>query len=58
MDFTGERLIPEHNQESLIYGEHMSRYVFAEQFVSGKKVLDVACGSGYGAVVLKKAGGD
>jgi len=49
MEFTGERMIPEFNKEDLIYAEHMARYFFAGQFVAGKKVLDIASGSGYGS---------
>lgn len=39
-----------------IYKEHFARYVFASKFTPGKTVLDVACGSGYGASWLKRAG--
>ena len=35
---------------------HCSRYAVAKNVVSGKKVLDVACGEGYGSYLLKKAG--
>jgi len=56
MEFTGERMIPEHNSGDIIYSEHLLRYSFAKQFVKGKTVLDVACGSGYGSQMLGKAG--
>jgi SAM-dependent methyltransferase len=36
--------------------QHLARYEFASTFVAGKKVLDIACGTGYGAEILKKAG--
>ncbi len=52
MEFTGERMIPEYNKEDIIYSEHLLRYSFCKQFVKGKKVLDVACGSGYGTRIL------
>jgi len=39
-----------------MYAEHISRYNFAAQFVTGKRVLDVASGSGYGSELLKEAG--
>lgn len=32
--------------------EHIDRYEFAKKYVSGKSVLDVACGSGYGSFML------
>ncbi len=36
--------------------EHVSRYAFAAQLCAGKRVLDVACGEGYGAYLLAKLG--
>jgi O-antigen biosynthesis protein len=56
MKFTGERMIPEFNRGQDIYLEHMTRYVFASQFVKNKTILDIACGSGYGSDYLLKAG--
>jgi 2-polyprenyl-3-methyl-5-hydroxy-6-metoxy-1,4-benzoquinol methylase len=38
--------------------QHTTRYEWVTQFVGGKKVLDVACGTGYGAVLLAKAGAE
>ncbi|KKP68375.1 MAG: Glycosyltransferase, group 2 family protein [Candidatus Moranbacteria bacterium GW2011_GWE1_35_17] len=52
MKFTGERMIPEFNSGSKIYLEHISRYFFANQFIKGKNVLDIACGSGYGSEIF------
>ncbi len=51
--FTGERMIPGIVDEELEI-EHKLRYHFASQFVEGKKVLDAACGSGYGTSMLAK----
>jgi 2-polyprenyl-3-methyl-5-hydroxy-6-metoxy-1,4-benzoquinol methylase len=31
---------------------HIARYDFASQYVAGKKVLDIACGVGYGSCLL------
>jgi SAM-dependent methyltransferase len=39
-----------------LYAEHRARYAFAAQFVRGRRVLDVACGSGYGSRLLSDAG--
>ena len=36
------------------WGEHAARYTFALPFVSGKAVLDIACGTGYGIGLLQK----
>ncbi len=55
--FTGERVVPG-RVESALWEEHVSRYTFAAGFVRGKTVLDFACGSGYGAALLRSAGAD
>ncbi len=36
------------------WGEHAARYVFALEYVGDKKVLDIACGTGYGVGMLQK----
>ena len=50
LPFTGERFTPECVRE--IWYEHWHRYVFARAFVRGKRVLDAACGEGYGSALL------
>ena len=35
------------------WGEHAARYVFALPFVENKRVLDIACGTGYGIGLLR-----
>lgn len=50
LDFTGERFTPECVRE--IWYEHWHRYAFARSFASGKRVLDAACGEGYGSALL------
>lgn len=42
--------------DSPLWGEHRSRYHFAAKFVSGKTVLDIACGTGFGMKILADAG--
>ena len=32
--------------------EHVARYKFAQRFCAGKKVADIACGTGYGIKIL------
>ncbi len=50
LPFTGERYVPEiHGQIEL---EHRHRYYMARPFVTGKRVLDIACGEGYGSDIL------
>ncbi len=50
MQFTGERFTPECPRE--IWYEHWHRYAFARELVAGLRVLDLACGEGYGADLL------
>lgn len=35
------------------WGEHTARYSFALSYIKDKKVLDIACGTGYGLAFLK-----
>ena len=49
---TGERMVPEYHSGVLIYAEHVTRYRGALPVVSGRVVLDIACGSGYGSSIL------
>ena len=50
LEFTGERYVPGTAGE--IAHEHWHRYAFARRFVAGRRVLDVACGEGYGSALL------
>lgn len=50
LEFTGERFTPECVRE--IRYEHLHRYAFARDWVHGRKVLDAACGEGYGSALL------
>jgi len=50
LPFTGERFTPECVRE--IWYEHWHRYVFARRLAQGRRVLDAACGEGYGSAML------
>lgn len=50
LPFTGERFTPECVRE--ISYEHWHRYAFARALAAGKRVLDAACGEGYGSAQL------
>ncbi|MFO1395947.1 MAG: methyltransferase domain-containing protein [Burkholderiales bacterium] len=50
LSFTGERFLPAVTGE--IAHEHWHRYAFARRWVAGRRVLDVACGEGYGSALL------
>lgn len=55
LEWTGERYLPFVDPGicgAEIHYEHLHRYAFAAQFVKGKKVLDLACGEGYGSFML------
>jgi ubiquinone/menaquinone biosynthesis C-methylase UbiE len=52
LPFTGERFIPGTRGE--IWIEHWHRYHFASRWVAGKRVLDIACGEGYGSALLAR----
>ena len=47
LPFTGERFTPECVRE--IAHEHWHRYAFARALAGGRRVLDAACGEGYGS---------
>lgn len=49
-NWTGERLEPCITGETML--EHLHRYAFALLPATGKQVLDIACGEGYGAALL------
>lgn len=52
-----ERLDPKNaDLDVRLVRQHLARYAFASTFVTGRTVLDVACGTGYGASLLKEAG--
>jgi GT2 family glycosyltransferase/ubiquinone/menaquinone biosynthesis C-methylase UbiE len=50
MDFTGERYVP--SVEGQLKYEHLHRYALSLGYVTGKSVLDIASGEGYGAALL------
>ncbi|MED3645741.1 class I SAM-dependent methyltransferase [Halalkalibacterium halodurans] len=54
LDDTGERIIPK-NMKPMngMLLEHLARYYFSTPYASGR-VLDIACGTGYGSVMVAK----
>lgn len=50
IEFTGERYIP--GTHGNIELEHLHRYYLACELASGKVILDIACGEGYGSALL------
>lgn len=51
----GERIDAASTHPRLL-AEHLARYRFAAAHVSGRRVLDIASGTGYGAVILERRG--
>ena len=43
-------------QHKAVYPDHWERYEFAIPYVKNKRILDVACGSGYGTALLARQG--
>src|SRR5688572_7250055 len=56
LEFTGERFVPGVPGE-IVY-EHVHRYAFARRLATGRRVLDAACGEGYGSALLAQVAVD
>jgi len=56
-EFTGERVIPG-AVEADLWNEHVARYEFAAELAAERRVLDVGCGTGYGAAIMAERGAD
>jgi O-antigen biosynthesis protein len=52
LEATGERFLPDEQHGELVHAEHLARYLFAAQLASSRRVLDAACGEGYGTALL------
>lgn len=55
LDFTGECFVPGQAPPRM-QADHLARYEFAARRVQGLRVLDIACGAGYGSAMLAQAG--
>lgn len=51
-----ERFKPEQGPQGELHAQHVSRYTFASRYTAGKRVVDVACGTGYGSALLRREG--
>ena len=52
LPWTGERYVPQVSGNIAL--EHLHRYAFASGLSEGKRVLDIACGEGYGSEMLSR----
>lgn len=55
IESNGERMVPERSDPNTFW-EHVYRYRFAARRLRGKRVLDIACGEGYGTAAIHRAG--
>ncbi|MDQ3723704.1 MAG: methyltransferase domain-containing protein [Actinomycetota bacterium] len=53
---TGERTLPDVAEENYWYRRHLVVYEWIAAQLAGRRVVDMACGEGYGADVLARAG--
>jgi 2-polyprenyl-3-methyl-5-hydroxy-6-metoxy-1,4-benzoquinol methylase len=51
---TGERTLPDVPEENYWYRRHLAVYEWIGARVAGKRVVDMACGEGYGSEVLAR----
>jgi SAM-dependent methyltransferase len=51
-----ERFVPAEMRGELVEAEHLARYRWITQLAPGKRVLDAACGTGYGCDILTSSG--
>src|SRR5947199_363884 len=56
LELTGERTLPDVAEENYWYRRHLVVYEWIAARVRGLRVVDMACGEGYGADVLAGAG--
>jgi SAM-dependent methyltransferase len=54
LELTGERTLPDVPAENYWYRRHLAVYEWIGAHVIGKRVLDMACGEGYGSEVLAR----
>src|SRR4029077_15096911 len=57
LELTGERTLPDVPAENYWYRRHLVVYEWIGARVAGLRVLDMACGEGYGSEVLVRCAG-
>jgi SAM-dependent methyltransferase len=55
LPLTGERTLPDVPEENYWYRRHLAVYEWIAARVVGKRVVDMACGEGYGSAVMAAA---
>ena len=54
LELTGERTLPDVPEENYWYRRHLAVYEWIAQRVHGRRVVDLACGEGYGSAALSR----
>jgi SAM-dependent methyltransferase len=54
LELTGERTLPDVPEENYWFRRHLAVYRWIAERCRGKRVVDMACGEGYGAAVLSE----
>jgi SAM-dependent methyltransferase len=54
LELTGERTLPDVPEENYWYQRHLVVYEWIASRVGGRRVVDLACGEGYGSAVLAR----
>ncbi|HEY2162157.1 MAG TPA: class I SAM-dependent methyltransferase, partial [Solirubrobacteraceae bacterium] len=54
LELTGERTLPDVPEENYWFQRHLAVYEWIGARVIGKRVIDMACGEGYGSEVLSR----
>lgn len=58
LELTGERTLPDVPEENYWFRRHLVVYEWIAQRVAGLRVVDLACGEGYGSSVLARSAAD
>jgi SAM-dependent methyltransferase len=54
LELTGERTLPDVPEENYWYRRHLAVYEWIAERVAGRRVVDMACGEGYGSEVMAR----
>ena len=54
LELTGERTLPDVPEENYWYRRHLAVYEWIAARAHGRRVVDLACGEGYGSAVLAR----
>src|SRR4051794_37454563 len=58
LELTGERTLPDVPEENYWYRRHVAAYEWIAERCTGERVVDLACGEGYGSEILARTAAD